>query len=454
MKIKKILPFTIKTAALAFVLCVLTWVFIPQGNDKMDDITSMPVFEDLTYENRMYIETVYMNGIMTASGGGCFGTDKPLTASEAAYISVWLYEWKNKIEHSFHEFEAESEAYIEKAVEYGAWPQLDKSGGESLTRQEFGAVLSLHDFGGDDENIGEVTEFNGMENYKFSGMIMQLYNKGIALNPRLTDAYSNEKIITRGESAQLITRLLSPVARLTELSPDYSALKKQLEDMMSGYDGEWSLYFEDYESQERIIINSHQTYSASLIKLFVMQTVYSRIAEGKLSDSDRIEKLLTKMITYSDNDAWSDLARILGGGSYSGGMKLVTETAKNAGFTESGHFIKGNKKNYNFTSVTDCGNYMRKVLDGQLVSPEYSEKILNLLKQQQLCHKIPAGVPDGVQTANKTGELEYMQGDAAIVYAPSGTYILAVIADSLNNVGVAQEQIRQLSKAVYEYLNP
>ena len=134
-------------------------------------------------------------------------------------------------------------------------------------------------------------------------------------------------------------------------------------------------------------------------------------------------------------------------------MAYVTETAAETGFKSTGHFKKGKRKNYNFTSVEDCGNYLHMVLDGKIVSADYSAKILDLLKQQQLRHKIPAGVPEDVKTANKTGELEYMQGDAAIVYAPSGTYILVIIGDELSNTGMAQEQIRQLSRTVYEHIN-
>ncbi len=38
------------------------------------------------------------------------------------------------------------------------------------------------------------------------------------------------------------------------------------------------------------------------------------------------------------------------------------------------------------------------------------------LKAQQLRSKIPDGVPSGVQTANKTGELDTVENDAAIVF--------------------------------------
>ncbi|MEE1351309.1 MAG: serine hydrolase, partial [Clostridia bacterium] len=230
-------------------------------------------------------------------------------------------------------------------------------------------------------------------------------------------------------------------------------LKAVLESKMSEYQGDWSLYYEDYNTGSVISINSHQVYSASLIKLFVAQAVYEKANNGTLSLSPKVEDEIRKMITYSDNDAWKYLARLLGGGSYSAGMTAVTKTAQASGFSDTGQFYQGKHKNFNFTSVNDCGRYLRGILNGTIVSYEYSEKILSLLKQQQHTQKIPAGVPDGIETANKTGELDYVQGDAAIVYAPDGPYILVIIGDNLDDGYSQINKITDLSKIVYEYLN-
>ena len=235
--------------------------------------------------------------------------------------------------------------------------------------------------------------------------------------------------------------------------PDYTDLETTLTVMLENKDGDWSLYFEDYESGDAISINSHQVYSASLIKLFVAEAAYNQAANGKLTISSSTEDQIRKMLTYSDNDAWSALARTIGGGSYTNGMNIVTTTAQNDGFADTGQFFKGSHRNYNFTSVNDCGAYLHRILDGTIISPEYSEKILNYLKQQQHTQKIPSGVPEGVETANKTGELEYVQGDAAIVYAPSGTYILVIIGDSLNDSYSQIPFFGETSEIIYEYVD-
>lgn len=51
-------------------------------------------------------------------------------------------------------------------------------------------------------------------------------------------------------------------------------LKPQLEAMISGYDGKWSVYVKDLESNEDFALNDKPLYSASLIKAFVMAKTY------------------------------------------------------------------------------------------------------------------------------------------------------------------------------------
>ena len=222
---------------------------------------------------------------------------------------------------------------------------------------------------------------------------------------------------------------------------------------MTTWQGDWSLYFEDVDTGGRISINSHQVYSASLIKMFVAQTAYQKIAEGKLTETAKLNDEIRKMLTYSDNEAWKYVARSIGGGGYSQGMIEMTKLAQASGFSDTGQFYQGEHKNYNFTSVNDCGAYLKGLLDGTIVNAAYSEKILSLLKQQQHRQKIPAGIPDTVKTANKTGELDYIQGDAAIVYAPSGTYILVIIGDDLQDGYGQIDKICELSSMVYAFLN-
>lgn len=440
----------LKVIAAVIAVCAAGVYFFTESAQE-SEITAIPVFNDMTEENRAVIENVYSSGMMMPSGGGSFGYGDAMTTSEAAFVALWLYETRNGLPLTYSTYYVSADEYINKAMEYGIWPQLSTTGLEPLTREGAAAVLAQF-ADASIPVIGSIDDFSGSEEYAFRDEELYLYNRGISLSTNIKEAYSPYTAITRGEMAELVTMLTDPSLRLTELMPDFGELENTLSQMMSSYDGDWSLYFSDINTGNVISLNNHQVYSASLVKLFVIQTVYQRIASGQMSDSAEIEELLRRMITYSDNEAWMALTRRIGG-THMAGMRIVTQTAAAAGFADSGQFIQGDRVNYNFTSVEDCGHYMEKLLSGEIVSPEYSEKILSLLKQQQITHKIPAGVEPGVVVANKTGELEYVEGDAAIVFAPSGTYVLVVIADDLVYTGEAETHISELSSVVYNFLN-
>ena len=104
----------------------------------------------------------------------------------------------------------------------------------------------------------------------------------------------------------------------------------------------------------------------------------------------------------------------------------------------------------NYTSACDCGKMLEEVLKGEYVSEEASERILEALRDQQRTSKIPAGVPGEVKTANKTGELDNVDNDAAIVWSPECTYILCIMS---SNTGGRIPEIRKLSSMVYNSIN-
>ncbi len=437
-------------AILAIVFLGITAI-LPQSTYKDDDPV-MPVWNDVNVETDTDIVAIYKKGIITGGIDGEYGRDEHISTAEAAYAIVRMYEAKNELDYSYNVYmPSDGESYIKKAAEYKLLPEALQSAADALTREQFGAIIYKYAKG--ETVINKAKTLPDENKYTYKKSVLGLYNRGIMLEPTISTAYSPDSVITRSEAVKLIMMCLEPDRRVTVKAPDYTLLQSQLTEKMTGWQGDWSLYFEDCTTGEKISINSHQVYSASLIKLFVAQTVYQKIAEGNLKETAKINDEVRKMLTYSDNDAWKYLARQLGGGSYSRGMAAVTLVAEGTGFGDTGQFYKGEHKNYNFTSVNDCGAYLKMLLDCTIVNREYSDKILALLKQQQHTHKIPAGVPDGIPTANKTGELDYIQGDAAIIYAPNGTYILCIIGDSLNNGYGQVGKITELSKTIYEFLN-
>ena len=232
-----------------------------------------------------------------------------------------------------------------------------------------------------------------------------------------------------------------------------------LEDKIKGYSGTWSIYIKDLSHNEYISINNIQYFSASMIKLFCAAAAFELIENGELEETPNIDSLMQQMISVSDNDAFN-LMVMNCGETYSqiAGREVIQEYIDREGYSGTTiatmlvptKYKAPSSPGRNYTTVEDCGLLMERIYKGKCVSPEASQDFLNLLLNQEHLDKIPAGLPEGTKCANKTGDTDEFQHDAAIVYSPGGDYIIAVMS---SNCGAAISNIQDISKTVYEYFN-
>lgn len=220
-------------------------------------------------------------------------------------------------------------------------------------------------------------------------------------------------------------------------------------------DGRWSVYAKNLKTQtEKTKINSnYQMQSASLIKLFVMATAYQEMEQNNVS----IDKgLIEIMITKSDNDATNTIITTLGNGNAEQGMNKINSYAQEHGYEQTEiHrlMLHAAVNGDNYTSTSDVAKILEEIYNGKCVSKTASDEMLGYLKAQTRTTKIPAGVPDNVVTANKTGELSDVENDAAIVYKEGAPYILVVMSSGLSDTAKARSNIVQISKIVYEQID-
>lgn len=239
---------------------------------------------------------------------------------------------------------------------------------------------------------------------------------------------------------------------------DLNILREQIIAETGAYQGEWSVYVKNLKSGKSISLNSKPMYSASLIKLFALGAAYQKIEDGNLTESG-VSKWLESMITVSSNDSFNSIERTIG-------LKYTTDWCQENGYTDTfaEHGLNPSSNSWglyyysnsgkNMTSVEDVGHFLENVYRGKCVSAEASEKMLEFLKAQQFIQKIPAGVPDGIVTANKTGETEESCHDAAIVFSYECDYILVVMTESETGKSWGHDsEIAELSKLVYNYFN-
>ena len=231
-----------------------------------------------------------------------------------------------------------------------------------------------------------------------------------------------------------------------EMDASMAALEKDLKKEIGKLGGKWSLYLKRLDTGRVIGINADKKMiAASLIKLFVAGEFYTQTGSGKLNE-EKFGSQPDSMINVSDNTACNNLISAVG-------MSNVNEFAKKNGYkaTQLNRKMLENNGTENYTSVKDCGKMLEKVLNGTYVSKHASERILEKgLKAQQRRSKIPAGVPSGVKTANKTGELNNVDNDAAIVWSPACTYILCIMS---SDTGGRISEIVKLSSMVYNGIN-
>ena len=264
--------------------------------------------------------------------------------------------------------------------------------------------------------------------------------------------------------------------KITNLEePAIERLETELEELVSGYSGQWSIYVKDLGREQEIVLNNRQMTSASLIKAFVMAETFSEIDNvrenqlarlGQKQDENaavqKVDTLLKNMITVSDNESFNELVRLqVSKYDFLSGARKINRYLKAEGYTDTEvqHTLSPSSTSpvgigeNNVTSVSDCGLLLERIYEGTCVSEEASGKMLDLLLQQQNRTKIPQPLAEDLQVANKTGETDTTQHDIAIVYGEETTYILCVMSEGYDKNEYAIEHIRSISQIVYEYLN-
>ncbi|MDC7291045.1 class A beta-lactamase-related serine hydrolase [Blautia schinkii] len=241
-------------------------------------------------------------------------------------------------------------------------------------------------------------------------------------------------------------------------------LLSQINGLLPQDNGTWSVYVCNLLKNSEGSINDHPMQAASLIKLFIMGTVYENYQDlaGQYG-VDSLDANLNSMITVSDNDAANTLVNWLGGGDNGAGMAKVNAFCQAHGYTSTSMgrmLLQSTENGDNYTSVKDCGKFLKEVYQinngtAENASLSNAEAMYYLLKLQTRTNKIPAAMPEGVRVANKTGELDTVENDAGIVYSTANgiDLVICFMSENLADTGAAQSSIAQNSRLIYGYYN-
>ncbi len=254
--------------------------------------------------------------------------------------------------------------------------------------------------------------------------------------------------------------------------PSSPGLVTAVSQTLTGTRGTYGLVVKNFKTGEAFFQNDHQVFEpASVYKLWIMAVVVNQIQAGKLHEDDQlsaevadlnreffisdtdaeqtsgtvshsVNDALTQMITVSDNYS----ALLL---THRVGLPAVDAFLKDNGFVQSKIGVNGQAPT---TTPADIALFLEKLYRGQLANPEFTEKMLTLLKQQRLNDDLPKYLPDKVAVAHKTGAMEPFVHDAGIVYTDFGDYLIVVFSET-DSRPAAEERIALVSQAVYQYFS-
>jgi len=225
--------------------------------------------------------------------------------------------------------------------------------------------------------------------------------------------------------------------------------------------------------------------AASVIKLAIMATVFRAFDAGTAHPSDeiptraedliggsdvlggtppgrlwRLDTLVDAMIRVSDNAASNTLITAFG-------MSTVNTTMQLAGMSKSRlgrHFadvVPAWKRSENVVTPRDVATLLYTIERGAregiptIASPRSCRAMIDIMLSNDDATKIVRGLPRGTPCAHKTGEIDGVRNDAAIV-DPFGDspYVLVVLTRELTNYSAGNAGIAAIAHRVDAVLRP
>lgn len=268
-------------------------------------------------------------------------------------------------------------------------------------------------------------------------------------------------------------------------------LKQKIEEHLEKQEGTFAVWFSHLDQPElQLAINPDTLFhAASTMKTPVMVELFKQAEQGRfnLSDSVMIENrfysivdssefqldldpnaddpyeakvgemvtiydLNHAMITYSSNIATNIIIQMVG-------AKETTQTMRELG-AENIEVLRGvydikafDRGLSNRTTARDLGIILSHIAGGAAVSAEKDCMMIEIMKDQFYKDVLVAGLPDDAVAANKTGSIDGVEHDSAIVFLPDGqTYVLVYLSKNLPDDIRGREIGAEISEMIYEFL--
>jgi beta-lactamase class A len=289
-------------------------------------------------------------------------------------------------------------------------------------------------------------------------------------------------LLTNSTSAQ--SNLNAQIVSDQKLKSLWTKLESTVNEIDRNLDGVLGVAIEDLTTGQRFLLHGDSIFpQASSIKIAVLAELYHQAqlsAQGEsgkakltdvytvraadlVQDSDIMggltpgvtqltnRDLATMMVAVSDNSATNVLIDRLG-------MENVNALLDSLAL----HNTKLRRKMMDVKAATEGRENISTPQDMlTLLEKIYQEKVLNKEMTADFfkmlsTHKdsfIPRDLPDGLQIANKPGELEAVRADSGIVFLQNRPYIICVMTTYLVRERDGEEAIAKISAAAYRYFD-
>lgn len=283
-------------------------------------------------------------------------------------------------------------------------------------------------------------------------------------------------------SLLLLTFVVTAPARAADSA---ATLRAELESLVAASGAEVAVAVKSLDGQVELLIRPDEEFhAASTMKVAVMVELFRRASAGDLDldaaipvvnefrsivdgspfslsagdDSDRdiydrvggqmtYRELCEVMITISSNLATNLLIDRLGAdrvqsttdGLGATGMKV------RRGVEDGKAFAAGLN---NTTTARGLLVLLEAIAAGRAGSLQASDDMVEILARQQFNDAIPAGLPEGVRIAHKTGSITRIHHDAGIVYGEK-PYILVVLTRGIDQIDRSAALIAEIARVVH-----
>ena len=234
-------------------------------------------------------------------------------------------------------------------------------------------------------------------------------------------------------------------------------LRDQLVREVEQFDGVAGIYVHHPSKKITIGINEEDLFpTASMIKVSILIKVFDKIERGELrmdstlyfytdsihypwkgddaisrfkeGEDISVSKLLTHMITFSDNHASLWLQQLAGTGT------AINRWLDEAGFesTRVNSRTAGREKDYEKygwgqTTPREMAELLVMIRKGKAVSKAASEEMYRHLTRIYWDDEALSQIPPTIQVASKQGALSRSKSEVVLVNAPHGDYVFCVI---------------------------